>query len=150
MRDEVRLALHFNDQLFPGLTDGTDLMVAVENRRIIIESQIKAAARARGDESAAEVRALCNELNVIDPNCLQARMVIGDGLAALGDYADAAHWYSRAGELGTGAGAVGWFRAAQCYDFIGERGDAVNAMGRCLELDMAAIEPREYLDGIRL
>ena len=33
--------------------------------------------------------------------------------------------------------------------FIGERGDAVNAMGRCLELDLSAIEPREYLDNMR-
>jgi hypothetical protein len=149
MRREVDEAVRFSDELFPGLPEGTNMMVAVENRRIIIESQIKAAARARGDESAAQVRALCAELNRIDPTCLQARLVVGDGLLAIGDYAEAARWYARAGELGTGAGAVGWYRAAQCFAHIGEPGDAVNAMGRCLELDMSAIEPRQYLESVR-
>jgi len=145
MRSEVDLAVHFSDVLFPGLPEGTDMMVAVENRRIIIESQIKAASRARGDESAAQVRALCAELDRIDPTCLQARMVIGDGLLAIGDLAEAAQWYERAGELATGAGAVGWYRAGQVWDHLGERAHAVNAMGRCVELDLAAVEPRAYL-----
>lgn len=147
MRQELAGAVRFNEQLFPGLAEGTDKMVAVENTRIIIESQIKAAARARGDESAAQVRTLCDRLLAIDPFCLQARLVVGDGLAAIGDHAEAALWYSRAGELGTGAGAVGWFRAAQCYDFIGDRGNALNAMGRLLELDSTAVEAQEYLAG---
>jgi hypothetical protein len=74
-------------------------------------------------------------------------LLVGDAFAASGEYAEAAHWYGRAGELGTGSGAVGWFRAAQCYDFIGDRASAVNAMGRCLEFDATAIEAQKYLTG---
>jgi hypothetical protein len=53
--------------------------------------------------------------------------------------------YSRADELGKASGAVGWFRAAQCYTAIGDDGAALSAMGRCLELDGTAIEAQEYV-----
>jgi hypothetical protein len=55
-------------------------------------------------------------------------------------------WYAAAGELGTGAGAVGWFRVGQCYEFAGDRGRAVNAMGRCLELDGVAKDARTFIE----
>jgi len=143
MRTELALAQEYNDKLFPA--EGTDLTVALENTRILTESQIKAAARARGDESSEEVRRLCAKLDSLDPYCIEARLVVGDGFAAIGDYAEAARRYALAGDLGTVSGAMGWFRAAQCYEFIGDRASAINAMGRCLELDAAAIEPREFL-----
>lgn len=147
MREALGTAVRLGDQLLlPGLAEGTDRVVALENRRILLESQIKAAARARGDESAAQLRALCDELYPIDPYCIEVRLVIGDGYATIGNYLEAAHWYSMAGDLGTGSGAVGWFRAAQCYDNLGDRGNALNAMGRCLELDSTAVEARQYIE----
>lgn len=145
MREEVTAALDFHERLRPEVSGEIDTMVANENRRILLESQINAAIRARGDESAGQVRALCAEIIGLDPYCVLVRLAVGDGHAAIGDYADAARWYERAGELGTGAGAIGWFRAGQCHDFLGDRGAAVNAHGRCLELDLSAVEPREYL-----
>jgi hypothetical protein len=145
MRDEVTAALDFHERLRLEVSGEIDTMVANENRRILLESQINAAVRARGDESAAQVRTLCAEITELDPYCVLVRLAAGDGHAAIGDYAEAARWYERAGELGTGAGAIGWFRAGQCHDFMGDRGAAVNAHGRCLELDATAVEPREYL-----
>ncbi|WP_306203942.1 tetratricopeptide repeat protein [Actinoplanes sp. RD1] len=145
MRAEVESALAESDILYAADPTGTDRMVADENRRIILESQIKAAARARGDESEAQLREFCDGLHSFDPYCLEALLVIGDGYATAGLFADAARWYARAGELCTGAGAIGWFRAGQCYELIGDLGSAVNAMGRCLELDTTAVEPREFL-----
>lgn len=145
MRQELRIAVGLGDQLFPGLADVTDRMVALENRRILVEVQIKAASMASSDESAAEVRAFCEELSALDPYCVEARLIVADGYTAIGDYAQAAQRYARAGELGTVSGAIGWFRAAQCYDFLRDRANALNAMGRCLELDGSAIEAREYI-----
>ena len=81
----------------------------------------------------------------IDPTCAEALLVVGDGHAATGDYATAAHWYAKAGDLGTVSGATGWYRAAQCHHILGEHTTALNAMGRCLELDTTAREPQEYL-----
>ncbi|MDN3354455.1 hypothetical protein [Actinomadura sp. DC4] len=145
MRDELETALDLHERLRPEVSGEIDTMVANENRRILLESQINAAIRARGDESATQVRALCEEIIGLDPYCVLVRLAVGDGHAAIGDHAEAARWFERAGELGTGAGAIGWFRAGQCHDFLGDRGAAVNAYGRCLELDATAVEPREYL-----
>ena len=145
MREEVALAVLHHDRLDSARLQGADRILADENRRIILESQIKAAARARGDESAALLATLCAELDALDPTCVEARLVVGDGYATIGDWTTAAHWYQRAGELGTGAGAVGWFRAAQCHELAGDASSALNAMAHCLELDTTAVEPRARL-----
>jgi hypothetical protein len=145
MRQEIDGALRHGDVLYAAKPKGADRIVADENRRIIIESQIKAAARARGDESNALVRHYCDLLYGLDPTCVEARLVVGDGFAAVGNWREAGRWYAHAGELGTGAGAVGWFRAAQCFDLAGDRAEALNAMAHCLELDTTAVEPRAYL-----
>lgn len=145
MREEIAAATEFSDRLFAADPQGTDRLVAEENLRILVESRIKAASRARGAESAAEVTGLCEQLLALDPYCVEARLVAGDGFAAIGDHAEAARRYARAGELGTGAGAVAWFRAGQCYEAAGDRAAAVDAMARCLELDSTAVEPRAYL-----
>jgi hypothetical protein len=145
MREELKMGAHFSDQLFAGLPEGTDRMVAAENKRILTESRIRAAGHAHGYETSDQIRSFCQDLLQLDPYCVQTRIAVGDGHVAIGDYGTAAHWYSRAGELGTGAGAMAWFRAAQCYEAIGDRASAINAAGRCLELDRTAIEPRSYL-----
>ncbi|MFG2968405.1 MULTISPECIES: tetratricopeptide repeat protein [unclassified Streptomyces] len=145
MRAQVDAALRHSDALYAARPVGTDRLVADENRRIILESQIKAAARARGDESNDLLRELSEALYAMDPNCVEALLIVGDGHATAGDHATAAQWYTRAGRLATGAGAIGWFRAAQCHDRVGDTGAALHAMGRCLELDATAIEPRAYL-----
>lgn len=127
---------------------GTDAMLVRENRRYLLELELDAETRAETRaEAGSRTLALCHELLRLDPHCVHARLRAGDGFAAAGDLARAALWYERAGELGTGAGATGWFRAAQCHDHLGDRAAAVNAMGRCLELDTTAVEPREYLAG---
>lgn len=149
MRQELGLAQQFSDQLFASLDgdrDEWDRCVALENQRILTESRIKAVSRARGRESAKEIRALCAELDRLDPYCIEARLVVADGYLAAGDYSEAATCYVRAGELGTVSGAVGWFRAAQCYKFLGDHGSALNAMARCVELDASAVEPVAYLE----
>jgi tetratricopeptide (TPR) repeat protein len=146
MRAEVQLADALSEELFSAEPTGTERLLALENKRILLESQIKAVARARGPETADQVAALCNQLLAIDPYCVDARLVVGDGYATIGDFRQAAFWYTKAGELCTGAGALGWFRAGQSYDALGDRGSAVNAMGRCLELDTTATEARSYLE----
>lgn len=144
---EVMQAWELSERLFSSAPEnGPDQYVAVENRRIVLESLIKAASRAPDPELTAQVRRRCDQLLAIDPHCLQARMVVADGYAAIGSYEEAARWYTRVGELGTGAGAMAWYRAGQCYHILGRLGDAVNAMGRCLELDTTAVQPREYLE----
>jgi hypothetical protein len=146
MRAEVELAVRFSDLLYADGPTGADRLVADENLRIILESQIKAAARARGDESNAELRKFSNALYEMDPTCVEALLIVGDGYATAGDFGEAAAWYTRAGRLGTGAGAIGWFRAGQCLDLVGDRTGALHAMGHCLELDTTAVEPRAYLE----
>ncbi|GAA0611952.1 hypothetical protein HPO96_22455 [Kribbella sandramycini] len=146
MSAEIKLSVEFGEQLLAAEPTGADRYVAVENQRIILESQIKAAGRAPIDVRAEQVRLRCDQLLAIDPYCIQARLVVADGYSAAGMFAEAAHWYERAGELGTGAGAMAWYRAGQCHDLLGRPADAANAMGRCLELDTTAVQPREYLE----
>jgi hypothetical protein len=119
-----------------------DVLVAVENRRALLETQLHAAVLAA---DGGAVRHWGAELLGLDPTCVEARLATGDAYAAIGADAEAAGWYERAGELGTGAGAVGWYRAARCHDAVGDPGAAVHAMARCLELDGSAVEPRQYL-----
>ena len=145
MREEIELADKLSNELFAAEPTGTERLLALENKRILLESQIKAAARARGPETAEQVASLCNQILSLDPYCVEARMVVGDGYMTIGDYQQAATWYSRAGELCTGGGALGWFRAGQAYEAGGDRASAANAMGRCLELDTTANEARHYL-----
>jgi tetratricopeptide (TPR) repeat protein len=145
MQAELSEAMRFGDAVFATGLAGTDQLVARENRRILVESKIKSVSMRRGDETDAEVAALSAELAAIDPYCVEARIIAGDGYAAAGDYAEAAEQYRQAGQLGTVSGAMAWFRAGQCHDFLGDRAAAVNAMGRCLELDASAIDPREYI-----
>lgn len=141
-RKELRTALDLHEQIADGAGDEVDEMVVRENRLYLLELEIQIALR----ERRADLRALCEALVRLDPYCVEARLRAGDGFTAVGDYAEAARWYSLAGELGTGAGALAWFKAGQCYDLIGDRGSAANAMGRCLELDETAVEPRTYLE----
>jgi tetratricopeptide (TPR) repeat protein len=147
MQHELHAATTANDRLSGSAPEDTDALVALENSRILAESKIKAAGRAPTGETARQVRAWSRELADLDPNCPEARIIAGDGYVTAGDYAQAAVHYVRAGELGTTAGAMGWYRAGQCFDALGDRGNAVNAMARCLELDASAIEPRKYLEG---
>lgn len=124
-----------------GPSGSVERLLALENIRRILEVRIQLAV-ATGSQ---EVIDFCERLGRTDPYCVDARLVIGDGYAAIVDYRGAAAWYARAGELGTASGAIGWFRAAQCHHALGERGQAVHAMGRCLELDASAVEPRAYI-----
>lgn len=146
MRDEVNLAWEFAERLFDDRLEGTDQYVAVENRRIVLESVIKAEGRSPDGKRNARVQEACDQLLAIDPHCLHARLDVADSYASAGMYEEAAYWYSRTGELGVGAGAMAWYRAGQCYDALGRYADAANAMGRCLELDTTAVQPRAYLE----
>jgi len=138
---ELAAALELHERLSAVASDGAARMVADENARYLVELRLRIA----GTADASKVRACCAELAAIDPYCVETRLTIGDAHVTIGDYAGATRWYHRAGELGTGSGAVAWFRAAQCFDAIGDRGGAVNAMARCLELDNTAAEPKAYL-----
>ena len=142
---ELARALDLNKQLKTIVTCQAQKLAYGENTRRLLELQIQMS----GDAGAVdEVRDLCVALGRLDPYCVEARLVIGDGLAGIGDLSGAARWYSAAGELGTTAGAVGWFRAGQCQHALDNSAEAINAMGRCLELDVTAIEPRKYLDAL--
>ncbi|MDN3354458.1 hypothetical protein [Actinomadura sp. DC4] len=143
-RRALAVAARLHDDLAVSPPTDADEMIVRENRRYLLELEL--AAETRG-VPGPRTRSLCRELLRLDPYCVHARLLAGDGFAAAGDHAEAALWYSRAGELGTGAGATGWFRAAQCHDLLGDRAGAVNAMGRCLELDATAVEARDYLTG---
>ena len=135
-------AARFHDALTGGSTAEDDAMVVTENWRYLLQLEIDIALK----DATGEVRSLCGTLVRLDPHCIEVRLRAGDAFATLGAYEDAARWYSAAGALGTAAGAAGWFRAAQCYELVGDRAAAANAMGRCLELDEAAVEPRSHLE----
>ena len=122
--------------------DPQETYAAAENFRYLLELRIQLAI---DDHDHSTLRGALRALSEHEPNCVEARLLMGDGHLALGEHQAAAHWFELAGELGTGAGAIGWFRAGQCHDALGNHGDAVNAMGRCLELDSSAVEPRQYL-----
>ncbi len=146
MREEMRLAWHHHEETAAAApADDVTRMTVVENRRILVESEIKSVFRVDEEETHRRLLAWSGELARLDPFCVEALLVAGDGYAGATDWAAAAHCYTRAGELGTTAGANGWYRAAQCHDHLGDHGSAINAMGRCLELDTTAVEPREYL-----
>jgi hypothetical protein len=146
MRAELREAWHHHDEMTATAPDGMiSQLIINENRLIIIESEIKSVFRVDEPETRHKLTAFADELLRLDPYCVETLIVAGDGYAVAGDWAIAAQLYSRAGELGTTAGATAWYRAGQCYVHLGENDRAVNAMGRCLELDTTAVEPREYL-----
>lgn len=145
MAGEIETTHAHSDAAIAAAADPIDAEVALENRRIIIESQIKAAARVPSYKAAVDVGALCEELADIDGYCLYTRRVLAEGYTALGDLATAATWYVRAGELGTAAGALSWFRAAECYERLGDGWSALNAMAHCLALDPDAVEARRYI-----
>lgn len=142
---DLAAATEANERLTP-LADGDDelTLLALEDRKILLESRIKAAS-ARPADRRSEVDTLCEVLAGLDPYCIQTRLTCGDAYAACGELDQAARWYARAGELGTGAGAIAWYRAGQCLDRLGDHVGARAAMARCLELDGAAVEPRTYL-----
>jgi hypothetical protein len=146
MDQELKIAFEFGARLFERPLQGNDHLVAMENRLILLESRVKAASRGAVDDSPQELMEMVEELRQIDPTCVEVTLVVGDGNLAAGNVAAAAEWYSRVGQLETTAGAIGWFRAGQCYDLLGDRPAAVMAMARCLELDATAIEPRQYLE----
>lgn len=140
---EVAVAIELDGRL-AALSDSSgraEWLFLMENRKYLLELQISLAS-VTGDQGMTD---LCEQLSRIDPYCVDSRLLIGDGYAAIADYQRATTWYSRAGELGTASGAVGWFRAAQCYEALGENAQAIHAMGRCLELDASAVEPKIYL-----
>ena len=145
---ELRAAWRHQRQLSTGPLHPVDRMIADENQRYLLELEIEAARQDAGIP-AGRLRDVAAELALIDPNCVEARLAIGDCYVTADDHQAAARWYAAAGELGTASGAVGWYRAAQCHDLIGEHVSAVNAMGHCLDLDTTAIEPRQYLTARR-
>jgi tetratricopeptide (TPR) repeat protein len=146
MHDELRAAWREHEQLAASApADETTSMIVTENRLIMLESEIKACFRPGMTETGPKLLDWAGELSGIDPNCVEALLVVGDAYVLAGHYAEAARCYSWAGELGTASGAAGWYRAAQCYDRLGDHISAINAMGHCLELDTTAIEPKHYL-----
>jgi tetratricopeptide (TPR) repeat protein len=146
MRSELDAALRLGQELAGLPSDDGQQLAAAENTRSLIELQIQIACDGGAND---EVRELCSALGALDPGCVEARLTIGDALARIGDLGAAARWYSAAGELGTTAGALGWFRAGQCHCLLGDQPEAIHAMGRCLELDTSAVEPARYLARIQ-
>lgn len=144
---EAEKAHDFHIALAARCADRTDLLVARENERYLLECTLSLTLDAPVVDKES-VERLCARLYAIDPHCVQARTTIGDAWLALDRVREAARWYEYAGELGTGAGAVAWFRAGQCHRALGDPAAAANAMGRCLELDGNAIEPRDELVGL--
>jgi tetratricopeptide (TPR) repeat protein len=140
MRRHLNMAFVEHDAPGEGDTPA-DALVLRENHRYLIELRLRAALRHRPEKAPALGEQVCR----LDPYCVDARLMAGDGFAAAGEWREAARRYAHAGELGTAAGAVGWFRAAQCHDAAGDHIEALNAMAHCLELDPTAVEPRAYL-----
>jgi predicted Zn-dependent protease len=120
-------------------------LIAAENECYLLEAELNLRMRTQDRSSPAYVRRLCSKLIACDPNSVEARLTAGNGYVSIGDYRDAARWYAHAGELETVSGAQGWYRAAQCYEWLGDREQADFAMAKCLELDTTAIEPRHHL-----
>jgi tetratricopeptide (TPR) repeat protein len=146
MRAELEEAWRLHEALAAAAPpDEPAAMVVAENRRIIVESEIKACFRPGVTSVAPTLVAWARELSEIDPHCPQALLTAGDGYRVAGQLEQAARCYAGAGELGTTAGATGWYRAAQCRDHLGDYSAALNAMGRCLELDTTAVEPKQYM-----
>jgi tetratricopeptide (TPR) repeat protein len=143
---ELDAGFAWHAQLQPG--DAIAAGLLAENLVYLLESQLLLRTRATGPDPAA-VRETCSMLLASDPYNLDSLLAVGDAYALLGDLETAAGHFARAGWLETSAGAVGWFRAGQCHDALGDRTRAVEAMGMCLELDATAVEPREYLRAAR-
>lgn len=144
-RQEIDTAFRLDEPLSRTAATPLDVLVSAESRRQLVQFRIESASRF-GD---VDLPGACAELAALDPFCVEARLTIGDAYAATADHAQAAAWYVAAGELGTGAGAVGWFRAGQCYEFAGDRSRALNAMARCLESDGGALDARQFLEAFR-
>ena len=142
MLQDTRAAYRHHHELGPG-RDPAEQLVVRENHRYLTELELRAAQSAPVDP--ARLHRLCERLWTLDPNCVEVRLALGDSHVLLSDWRTAAHRYEQAGELGTGAGAVGWFRAAQCHQRVGDLAAARNAMAHCLELDTTAVEPRAHL-----
>ncbi len=145
MGQTLEEALAVNADFRGRVTSGSDSLIEQENRRIIIEAQLKAASALPHYADTVDAAAMRAELLEIDPNCVEARLVVGDSHLSEGSIEEAARWYMLAGELGTSSGAIGWFRAAQCFTMIDQEWEAVDAMAHCLALDPSAEEPRQFL-----
>ncbi|GAA0611977.1 tetratricopeptide repeat protein [Kribbella sandramycini] len=138
---EAGQAAEFHEQLVAWSKDSAAELIAAENRRYLLQLELQLVS----PTDIPAIEALCAELAEVDPYCVETRTTIGDSWLAAGETARAAAWYERAGQLGTGAGAVAWYRAGQCHEALGDPAAALNAMGRCLELDPSAVEPRAAL-----
>jgi tetratricopeptide (TPR) repeat protein len=147
VREELDMAWRYQQMMAADAPDEPEArLLTDENLRDLMEFEIESAGVGIIDTPPDRLIEYAKGVIGIDPNAVDARLAAGDGYMAAGDDAIAAHWYARAGELGTTAGAVGWYRAGQCYDRLGDYDSAVNAMARCLELDTTAVEPKQYLE----
>jgi hypothetical protein len=147
VREELDTAWHHQELMSghaPGEPDAA--LIVGENLRDLMELEIESVRTGAISTSTERITGFAAGIVGIDPNAAEGRLAAGDGYLVTGDLAAAARLYSWAGELGTTAGAVGWYRAAQCFDRLGDIDSAVNAMGRCLELDTTAVEPKQYLE----
>ena len=116
VRAELRAAWHHQELMAAYAPEDPSVrMLADENQRDLMELEIESA-RLGIDTPIERILECAAGIAQIDPNAVEARLNAGDGYALAGDWAAAACWYARAGELGTSSGAVGWYRAAQCLD----------------------------------
>jgi tetratricopeptide (TPR) repeat protein len=145
-REPARAARHLDDAYRQAEAarrlSGDDLALA-ENDRQLLDVELDIALLGKVTRAAVDKYALA--AGAYDPHCIDHLTRLGLAEAAYGDYAAAANRFEAAGALGTLDGAAAWYLAGQCFDRLGRRGQAAHAMGRCLELDPAAVEPRGYL-----
>lgn len=117
--------------------------LADENRKILLESLLKAATAA--PQPTEEVDEFAGALLSLDPFDPDSHLVVGDARVAQGRIEEAAHHYEDAGQLGTLLGALGQYRAGCCWEFLGREHRALRAFCRTIEMDPAAMAARRRL-----
>lgn len=121
--------------------------LADENRKVLLESRIKAAGTTSTEVSVDE---LIEELLYLDGRDPDSLLCCGDAVAKIGDLHRAAALYSSAGELGTVSAAIGWYRAGQCFEALRERKSALRCYTAALRIDPAGVEPAARLSELGL
>lgn len=128
---------HF--QLVELVDSGESHHLADENRKILLESIIKAYIYADGLIGQARGEDAVLELNALEPTDPASQHVIGEFYYICSRILEAGNHFEKGGDSGCLLGAAASFKAGKCWELLGDADHALSAYRRALKLDPASL-----------